>query len=69
MKRIVLAAALAVAALGGAYAWYAERGRAKDHESLSLDGAPIDWYENLNEAREVAARTKRPLMLLFRCET
>jgi hypothetical protein len=68
MRRIVPTSLLALAVLAGAYAWHVERGGAKDHETVSLDGAPIAWHEDLAEAREIAARTKRPLMLLFRCE-
>jgi len=66
-RNVVLLSVLLVACIGAWVAWRSP-GDAKEHEPLSLEGSPIAWQPDLPTALEVAARTKKPLMVLFRCE-
>ncbi len=68
MKRTPVSTTVLIAASIGAWLLWKTNGDAKEHTPLSLDGSPIDWQPDLPTALEVAARTKKPLMVLFRCE-
>lgn len=69
MKRLVVLSLLVTAAVAGAaFVWHGRTGSAKEHEPLPLTGSPIAWQPDLATALEVAARTRKPLMVLFRCE-
>lgn len=63
MIRLVIVLALVAAALGGTYHWM---GRSDAPVTVSTEpGANGEWLEDIAQARSLAARLRRPILMFF----